>query len=581
MANIKNNNYRKIDCRLRNDEYMDFMLAKTDSIKDNMLVDTDLAAKLDFFKHSNKYVVSNVAWDKSIASDSVLDNIGYTGVDNGFISYERDRIGNDEFLELYMNSTLDLSAHQDKFFVTEVNGNNNMFVYPIEITDEYTALKGGFYQGFFKIDGDKYQTLPHQIKDEWNFNITLRKRNYETPSNILNKRHTNNKGLFFFIGTRAENKFWELYKMNPEMKQLKYDDSNDYNVDYNIIDSKVTEHQYIMNEPDTESKVTDYGVSCNCSDYFAEDNDPYSETGSKTECNNEYFDDAEYITYACDCPENKLAIDDEYLQEQISLKDLKLLDSKGYPLGEKGFFEIETDNKFIIFNNGKNGFDKNTWKDHYKFVLTGKKDCPNINYFPYLNHTKDGYDKNNIQVLIDEHSYSYNVFNDIKNNALGFKINDDGSITYRYAISGDEITEETSQAGLIQDDEWANIHIKIIRKGTNKEISCSDNYRPINMQIYIYVNGYLKFISKELPELTLKPLDDAPERQEGVPYNISIGGGTQGLIERVLLDYYNITDYELPLEKNFCGSFIGDIKNFTFIPHPICYSTIYQKRNGF
>lgn len=580
MANIKNNNYRKIDCRLRNDEYMDFMLSKTDSIKGNMLVDTDLAAKLDFFKHSNKYVVSNVAWDKSIASDKVLDNIGYTGVDNGFISYERDKIGNDEFLELYMNSSLDLSTHQNKFFVTEVNGNNQMFVYPIEITDDYSALKGGFYQGFFKIDGDKYQTLPHQLTDEWNFNITLRKHEYETPSNILNKRHANNKGMFFFIGTRAENKFWELYKVKPEMEGLKYDDSNDYSLDYSIIDGKVIEHQYVEDELDTGSKITDYATSCTCSEYFADDFDPYNEVNQTKEYDNDYFEGSDYITYACDCPENKLPIDDDYIQEQISLKDMKLLDSKGHTIGEMGVYDIETDNKFIIFNNGKGGFNKNTWKDHYKFVLTGKKDCPNINYFPYLNHTKDGYDKNNIQDLIKEHTYAYNVFNDIKNNALGFKINDDGSITYRYAISGNEIIEETSQAGLIQDDEWSNIHIKIIRKG-GKEETCPDEYQPAQMQIYIYVNGYLKLISKELPELLLRPLDDTPERQEGVPYNISIGGGTQGLSERILLDYYNITDYELPLEKNFCGSFIGDIKNFAFIPHPVCYSTIYKKRNGF
>ena len=62
------------------------------------------------------------------------------------------------------------------FFVNEVNGNTGMYVYPIEINEEYTAFKGGFYQGFFKINGDKYQTLPNRIKNEWNFNITLRKK---------------------------------------------------------------------------------------------------------------------------------------------------------------------------------------------------------------------------------------------------------------------------------------------------------------------------------------------------------------------------------------------------------------------
>jgi hypothetical protein len=107
------------------------------------------------------------------------------------------------------------------------------------------------------------------------------------------------------------------------------------------------------------------------------------------------------------------------------------------------------------------------------------------------------------------------------------------------------------------------------------------NYKFGKMKIYIYVNGYLKFVSQELPELNLHRLDDLAERQEGVPYNISIGGGTQGLSERVFLDYYNTTDYILPLERNFGGSFIGDIKSFNFYDCYLPYSTIYQLSQGF
>ena len=580
MANIKNNNHRKIDCRLIKDEYMDFMLSKDEVINNKPLSDTCLAANLNFYNHTNKHVISDIAWNQSVTSDKVLENIGYTGVDNGFISYEKDRIGNDEFLDLYTNSSFDLSTYDDKFFVTEVNGNSGMLVYPVEIKSDYTALKGGFYQGFFKIDGDKYQTLPHRIVDEWNFNITLCPRDYETSANILNKRHPDNKGIFFFIGSRAENKFWELYKIQTKMSELKYDDSDDYSVDYSIMDSNVVDSQYIDEEPDTSEKKTNYGVSCDCVDYFADNFDPYSEDGVKTTCGDDYFIDDEYVTYGCNCAENNLPIGNDYLQEQLSLKDIKLVDSKGNPIGEKGFYEIETDNKFIIFNQTKNGYTTKTWKDYYKFVLVGKKDWPNINYFPYLNHTKDGYTKDNIDTLIQEHSYAYDTFKDIRNNALGFKINDNGSISYRYYIAQDELVEETSKPGLVTKGEWSNIHIKIIRKSVSQE-ECYKYYQPGTLQIYIYVNGYLKLISKELPELILKPLDDTPERQEGVPYNISIGGGTQGLSERILLDYYDRTDYILPLEKYFGGSFIGDIKNFTFTPCAVDFPTISKKRKGF
>ena len=196
MANIKNNNYRKIDCRLINDYYMDFMLSKDNSNGHISISENCLAAQLDFFNHSNKQVVSKYSWCKSVSSNTILKNIGYTGVDNGFITYDRDRISNDEFLELYTNSIFDLSTYENKFFVTEINGNSGMFVYPIEVNEEYTAFKGGFYQGFFKINGDKYQTLPHHIKNEWNFNINLRKKDYDTHHNILNKRHIENKDIF-------------------------------------------------------------------------------------------------------------------------------------------------------------------------------------------------------------------------------------------------------------------------------------------------------------------------------------------------------------------------------------------------
>jgi hypothetical protein len=94
--------------------------------------------------------------------------------------------------------------------------------------------------------------------------------------------------------------------------------------------------------------------------------------------------------------------------------------------------------------------------------------------------------------------------------------------------------------GIVKNDEWHNIHLKMKRKPIDE---CDDYTIPGVMQLFIYVNGYLKLVSKELPELMLKSLNDNPERQEGVPYSLSIGGGSQGLCERVLLDYYNITDY--------------------------------------
>lgn len=499
MSNIKNNNFRKIDCRLINDYYMDFMLSKDDSKNvSNTLENQMFAAILNFDKQQKKHVISDVGWNNAILSNTVLKNIGYTGVDNGFISYDRDMIGNDEFLELYTKTTFDLSKYEDKFFVTEVTGNTHMLNYPIEINDEYTSLKGGFYQGFFKIDGDAYQTLPNIIDDEWNFIFNLRRRDYQTELNILNNLHPDNKGMFFYIGTRAENKFWELYN-----------DEYDY--------TNINDEQY--NE-------------------------------------DEYFEET---------------LTDDYLIEQISLNDISLKDSNGLLLNENNdYYEIETNNKFIIFNNTKNGFNIKNWNDDYKFILTGKTSS-NVNYFQYLNSSKNGYNKNNISQLQQDLKKDYDVFKDLKQNALGFKINDDGSLTYRY-FSKCEIIEETSKPNIIKKDEWTNINIKL----SCKKNTINNNYGQGKMLIFIYVDGYLKFISKELPELMLKSLDDDSSKQEGVPYNISIGGGSQGLCERIFLNYYDVSKNLLPIEKYFGGSFIGDIKNFMFIPNKIDFEHFYK-----
>ena len=47
----------------------------------------------------------------------------------------------------------------------------------------------------------------------------------------------------------------------------------------------------------------------------------------------------------------------------------------------------------------------------------------------------------------------------------------------------------------------------------------------------------LIFCNKELPKLDLRHLKEEKRKQEGVPFNISLGGGTQGLCETILPNY--------------------------------------------
>jgi hypothetical protein len=45
-------------------------------------------------------------------------------------------------------------------------------------------------------------------------------------------------------------------------------------------------------------------------------------------------------------------------------------------------------------------------------------------------------------------------------------------------------------------------------------------------------------------------------------------------METILPNYYAISEYILPIEKYFCGSFMGDIKSFKMYEGFIDYSSI-------
>ena len=103
--------------------------------------------------------------------------------------------------------------------------------------------------------------------------------------------------------------------------------------------------------------------------------------------------------------------------------------------------------------------------------------------------------------------------------------------------------------------------------------------------MYFYVDGKLVYITKELPKLNLRPLNEEYVKQEGVPYNISLGGGTQGLAETILPNYMLNPTRVYPLEKYFAGSFIGYMKSFKFYDCGLEYGNIlrnykFEKKNN-
>jgi hypothetical protein len=95
----------------------------------------------------------------------------------------------------------------------------------------------------------------------------------------------------------------------------------------------------------------------------------------------------------------------------------------------------------------------------------------------------------------------------------------------------------------------------------------------------VYVNGKLKQVFDNFSEFIARRLNEHKLKQVGVPFNFSLGGGTQGLLESQTFDGLDPDDRNLPIETNFAGSFIGSISQFKFNICELKYCNIIQNFN--
>ena len=649
--NILNNNVRSIDCKLLEDEYFDYMLYKGEVYGSNNISEMTIANFSCPFLIENGVLYSTSTWVDAKNNGVLLEDIGFTGPDNGFISFRKDRISNKDYLDILTGSTYEIEEDDTRLFLSPITGNTLNFDYPMFLDEDETgcflALQGGFYQGFYKLFGKEwcYQTLPNGPDYEWNLYFDIRPRSdYEVGVTTVNHIHPENKGIFFYLGTRAENKFWPLYKTDEEvtnpLKRIPDDDNytnaeicgEESDTDFNKIN--VVHEDYMADEPEEipESYFEDDYIAsastddCPCAaqclaeeqnkhenydfdnGYLSEDDNDdvtftisdiyeykYQEDSNCCEkglncgtsdckeshkCDNFFQDDF----YNDECYNGPKAIEDEYLGQDADIVEDDITDSFGHVLTKKGYYEIESDNKFLMFDRTKDGFTVNNWIEGTKVTLTARQDWANINYFPIMNRTCTGYTVDNIYKYQEENSIPYNIYKDIKNNAFCLRITDDGAIGYRYSVLDCEaeneqhyaVREEYSKPGVVKIDEWNKIVVKIAILNPMVSNGKYINKGHRKMKLYFYVNGFLVFISKELDEFNFRELNDTYQKQEGVPYSISLGGGTQGLLESILPDYYNTPDYIFPIEKDFCGTFLGDIKSFKIIDGNVNFFTIKQ-----
>ena len=167
--------------------------------------------------------------DLNCFSSKTICDIGLTGTDNGLLECMSGQSIEYTMGLLPDSQKFDRYKYDRRFKMFQVTGHTwspnhrfsgvtagtlyNIVSYDSQKIGQYHELYGGFYQGFYKLFGFEYEVLPTRYPKGWTVEMTLKPRlgdiyNPQAGQTTLNDYYPENSGIFFYMGTRAENKFW-------------------------------------------------------------------------------------------------------------------------------------------------------------------------------------------------------------------------------------------------------------------------------------------------------------------------------------------------------------------------------------
>jgi len=496
-----------------------------------------------------------------------LCDIGLTGIDNGLVqnmSGETIEITtglytniSDKFSRYKYDRRMKL--HPITGFTTTENRlwNDNSYTYDLNYQNVggdigYVAnLQGGFFQGFYKIPGYDYQVFPQRVPLGWTAEFMLKYRWTGDTSGGLNNRYPDNKGTFFYMGARAENKFYHYADGSPKQ-----------DTGYTRVTSGLT----CMH-------------TCGCA----------SSANTSSQCLQVYQPSGGTITNctcgcACDCTTTAQYPEKDPLYDEVSnALSLRLSGDTGSPRLCVKTYRItggcEHSGTCLTGLTYVTGTSLTEWCSTRGIF----DDCSGTTYqnvehwvqidavfqrYEWLDKC-DLYDKGGLGLLVKDVYYAT-----IEGRSVTLI---EPPITHeaKYDPASTEVVTFT--------DMWTEE--QKYRLGTLK----------------FYVNGKLFMVTENFEEIIPRLLNTPKEKQIGVGYNISIGGGTQGLhdnltfsggcpatIEEIVYqqDPESLTTYDLDhtiysgltthikLEEYFGGSMIGDISAFRMYTEPLNASQI-------
>jgi hypothetical protein len=508
---------------------------------------------------------------------SALCDVGLTGIDNGLV---KEMTGQTAYITKGINDftkfdRLSYDRRMKFFQVTGYTQPPNIRFSGIPKNDNYSVvsyqkeagvyheLYGGFYQGFYKLYGYDYEVLPERVHHGWSAEFLLRPRIWDdyfpTPEDTtLNDVYPNNAGIFFYMGARAENKFYHYASGSP----------SGFTAYTRVTESLVSSQTY-----GTTGETTCV-LTCGCSDsgntmsHCGPVYPPQNYITNVTPCETSQITAPELNPSGDSCSNNfAVKFSGDPGNPKICVRVLRLTDecsidqctsAKTYtsgctvqeyctPKGINYFCENTDYIKFehwaqvdVVFERYRDMDECHLWWDGGLGVLTNFK------------YTASTY---NESVTLIQPPYTH----------INVESGDTTPIETPY---GREIVELNNK--------W--LQQKDYRLGRLK----------------IYVNGRRFHTFENFEEVIPRPLDTEREKQIGVPFNLSWGGGTQGLRENLTFkdcptDSGNIYQQDpelfpdsvlsgtslsglntnILLEKYFAGTFDGGISQFNYYIKPM------------
>ena len=540
---------KNINFQLDGSEYYDFELASDLSeTYGGLLFDDDIAIDIDVCSG----FTSTIRWTGATMSTFDLLYITTTGLDNYFVDTPN------AYDNGVINTGITASYGTDEYFQFHpVSGWSTNISYEIIPSDCSVKLNGGFYQGFFKLHDYPYEMMPTRMRKGWTVDMIVKYPSEQTGTGTtLNDLFPDNAGFIFYLGTRSEDKYWNGFTSGT---------TGEESVLFNwsgltITDERYQQYFYPINNAGMAGVDVDYynpnveGVS----DYlfYHTSNHGYGmiptadDSPSLDPLNPSINDGNVYggfkIGYAYGGGTSQTAISD------------------AAPLGYSP-----------LFTHGG------------EFVTSGGTDYNG--YYHYTNHLPyaERYFTNDSVPLYVKYPWK-----NITDNALGIRIRPDGHIGYRALRIGNicqtgttvtvtngvtgtttptyTIEEAYSPFSIWQENNTGSTNITTVFERYVELTDCEMEFNTYRKgSLTIYVNARPVFRQENFEEIIPHALDRQKELQNGVPFNISWGGGTQGLLESVTFGGIDAPDRNLLLQSLFAGTWMGTLQSFKMYIRPL------------